>query len=99
MLKLEPIQVIVWTMPDVELIEHLVRTTGLEPSRAARILAEVLALQDETVGQFVRRRHRELQREGFANAEIYGRLADELLGRRFAASDLSERQLRRLVYG
>jgi hypothetical protein len=47
----------------------------------------------------VRRRHRELQAAGRTNAEIFGRIAAELAGRPVAAPALSERQLRRIVYG
>ena len=82
-----------------ELVAHLVRSTGLGHERVARIVAEVIAAHDETVGEFVRRRHRELQGSGLANAQIYPRIGDELAARRFAAPELSERQLRRLVYG
>ena len=85
--------------PDAELVAHLVRSSGLERQRAAHIVSEVIAAHDETVEAFVRRRHRELQATGLANAQIYPRIGEELAGRRFAAPALSERQLRRLVYG
>jgi hypothetical protein len=47
----------------------------------------------------VRRRHRELQREGLANEEIFARIGEEVTARRFRAPQLSARQLRRIVYG
>ena len=63
------------------------------------MVLDVLAYFDETAAEFVRRRHRELRSGGLANAEIFTRIRTELPHRAVAAPDLSERQLRRLVYG
>jgi hypothetical protein len=82
-----------------DLVEHLVRSTPLTPGEARRVVAEVVGYFGEEVPEFVRRRHAELQRRGLTNDAIFGRLADELTSRRFAAPELSPRQLRRLVYG
>lgn len=86
------------TVPD-ELLAHLVRSTALDPGVAARVIDEVVSYFSESATTFVRRRHRELQADGLANAEIYGRIADELASRPVAAPELTERQIRRLVYG
>lgn len=83
----------------LDLVHELSRTTGLPPVVTARVLADVLAYFDETAEQYVRRRHRELQRRGRANEAIFDQIAAELPRRRVAAPDLSHRQLRRLVYG
>ena len=87
--------------PDVvdELVEHLVTTTAMPPGVAARVVAEVTHYFSETVETFVRRRHRELQATGMTNPAIFARLADELGSRRFMAPELTERQLRRTIYG
>jgi hypothetical protein len=82
-----------------DLVEHLVRVAPLTPEQAERVVAEVVAALGETVEEFVQRRHGELQRAGLVNTEIFARLGDELRTRRFAAPGLSQRQLRRLVYG
>ncbi len=82
-----------------ELVEHLCRMTRLAPFEARRVVEEVLAYLSESPAEFITRRHGELQREGYANAEIFQRLAGELEHRRFTAPRLSERQIRRLVYG
>lgn len=82
-----------------DLVEHLVRTTTMPAGAAARVVAEVVHYFSEPVDDFVRRRHRELQGAGLTNPQIFSRLAVELGGRRFAAPELSERQLRRIVYG
>jgi len=82
-----------------DLVEHLVRVAPLTPDQAGRVVSEVVAAMGETVEEYVQRRHRELQRAGLVNTEIFARLDDELRTRRFAAPGLSQRQLRRLVYG
>ena len=85
--------------PPPELIDHLCRHGAADADAAARLLAEVLAFYDETPEAFIRRRHREMQQAGFANAAIYRALLAELPARRFAAAPLSERQIRRAIYG
>ena len=85
--------------PVDELAEQVSRTTGLSADDARRVVADVLAYFTETTEEYVRRRHRELQTYGARNDEIFARLAAELDGRVVAAPGLSERQLRRLVYG
>ncbi len=82
-----------------ELVDHLVRTTPLHRGEAVRVVLDVLAYFDETTEEYVRRRHRELQARGLANAEIFERIAQELPRRAVAPPELSLRQLRRIVYG
>ena len=82
-----------------DLVGHLVQTTQLSAGMAARVVAEVVHHFSEPVEAFVRRRHRELQAGGRANPEIFRQISGELAGRCFAAPELSERQLRRMVYG
>ena len=82
-----------------DLVAHLVRTTDLSATEAARVVADVLAYYDETPDGWVRRRHRELQRQGLTNDVIFERLGREITEQRFRAEPLSARQLRRLVYG
>jgi hypothetical protein len=69
------------------------------PAEVRRVVADVLSYFSEPADAFVRRRHRELQADGLANAEIFTKIAEELAGRRVVAATLSARQLRRLVYG
>ncbi|KNB49427.1 hypothetical protein [Streptomyces caatingaensis] len=82
-----------------DLVDHLVRSTPLQRGEAARVVLDVLAYFDETAEEFVRRRHRELQAGGLANAEIFARISAELPYRAVAPPELSLRQLRRIVYG
>lgn len=85
--------------PHDDLVAHLVRSTPLSPSEAARVVAEVVRYFGEPVPDFVRRRHAELKRRGLTNDQIFSGLDAELAQRRFASPPLSERQLRRIVYG
>jgi hypothetical protein len=82
-----------------DLIEHLGRTTRLEPGEAARVVEEVVAYFSESLEQFVRRRHAELQAEDRRNEAIFELIGEELRARRFAAPPLTSRQIRRLIYG
>lgn len=74
-------------------------TTGLPEPVAARVVADVCAHFSETTEEFVRRRHRELQRRDRRNDEIWPRIAAELAGRTVAPGEVSLRRLRRIVYG
>ncbi len=84
-----------------ELAGFLARTSRLTPDEAKRVLAEVVAqLSAETVEAFVQRRHRELKGlHSQRNAEIYAQIASEVAKRPFATMPLTERQIRRLIYG
>ena len=82
-----------------DLIAYLVRSSRLNRAEAARLVDEVLVFLDETPEQFICRRHRELQREGCPNPEIFERVTAELQRRRFRAPVFSERQIRRIIYG
>lgn len=82
-----------------DLLAHLERITRLTRPELAKVLAEALAYYSESIEEFVARRHRELQADGLKNEAIFEKLAEELRQRRFAAPELSERQLRRLIYG
>ena len=81
-----------------DLVRYLAASTGLPQPTAIRVIADVAAYFDETVEEFVCRRHAELRRRQRKNDEIWPLIAAELGQRRFAAPGLSERQLRRIVY-
>jgi len=81
-----------------DLARYLAASTGLPQATAVRVIADVATYFNETVEEFVRRRHAELQRRQRKNDEIWPLIAAELRQRRFAAPARSERQLRRIVY-
>ncbi len=85
--------------PDPDLVDRIVASTGLSSADAARVVQDVIAFHAESVESYVRRRHAHLKTYGARNNEIFARIATELADRVVAAPDLTERQLRRLVYG
>jgi hypothetical protein len=82
-----------------DLLSHLVGVSRLSRDEAMRLVAEILAYFSEDLEGYVRRRHAELQAEGHPNLLIYRRIARELEARRFPAPLMSERQIRRIIYG
>jgi hypothetical protein len=82
-----------------DLTRYLAASTGLPQPTVVRVIADVVTYFSETVEEFVRRRHAELQQRQRKNDEIWPLIAAELGQRRFAAPAVSERQLRRIVYG
>ncbi|HEX4256235.1 MAG TPA: hypothetical protein VH089_14160 [Streptosporangiaceae bacterium] len=77
----------------------MIATTGLSPATATRVIADVVAYFDETVEEYVRRRHHELRLRQVKNAQIWAAIAGEIGTRKFGAPAMTERQLRRIVYG
>jgi hypothetical protein len=84
---------------DADLISHVAASTGLSAGEASRVVADVVGWYREPVEDYVRRRHGRLKMFGAKNHEIFAQIAAELADRVVAAPDLSERQLRRIVYG
>lgn len=84
---------------DAELIGRIAASTGLSAGEAARVVADVVGWYREPVEDYVRRRHASLRIYGKKNQEIFALIAAELAQRLVAAPGLSERQLRRIVYG
>ncbi len=89
-------------MPTVDresLIRHLSSTCNVAESVLERIVEEIEGSQNETVEEYVRLRHLELQRQGIPNDTAYRVIMRELPSRRFRAPELSARQVRRIIYG
>ena len=84
---------------DPALVDRVAVSTGLAPEVARRVVEDVIAYHAEPVADLVRRRHAQLKATGARNPEIFSQIAEELAGRVVAAPELTERQLRRLVYG
>jgi hypothetical protein len=82
-----------------ELTEHLVGLTATEAAVVERLLREILEYFDEDPETFVRRRHGQLKARGWRNDRIWPQIALEMDGRPFRSRALSQRQLRRIVYG
>ena len=82
-----------------DLVRHVARSTGLDEATASRVVADVMAYFGQTVGEYVIARHENLKSRNRKNDDIWPLIACELKSRRFKADELSERQLRRMVYG
>lgn len=86
-------------MVDPELLARVAGSTGLSAADAERVIDDVLHWYAESAEGYVRRRHAELQLSGVRNEAAFVAIKDELSGRLVRPPQLSERQLRRLVYG
>ena len=84
---------------DTELIQHLANVSGLPTSQLQHLIAEIVSYYSEPLEEYVRKRHHQLQSAGYSNALAFTRIQQEVQERRFPAAKLSERQLRRMVYG
>jgi hypothetical protein len=82
-----------------DLVAHVAATTGLTPAEAARVVGDIVAYYATPVEEVVRQRHADLKTHGAKNPEIFALIATELEHRVVAAPQLSERQLRRMIYG
>ena len=85
--------------PEQEIAARLVELHGLPPDRACAAVREVLDGLAFTVDEYISSRHEELQRAGLSNPTIYSRIRCELAQLRFRAPTLSDRQIRRRIYG
>lgn len=82
-----------------EFAQHLLRIVDIEEKDLEKIVDELVEHWSETTDEFVRRRHRELQRAGVPNRLVYGQIAEELQLRPVRSAPLSVRQVRRIIYG
>ena len=82
-----------------ELQDHISQTYGIPAAQFDRLYEEFAAFFDVTLEEFTRRRHLEMQKDGKRNDQIYAAILQETREMRFAVRDVSERQIRRLVYG
>ncbi len=82
-----------------ELVRHVARSTGLDEATASRVVADVMAYFGQTVEEYVTSRHEDLKTRNRKNDDIWPRITAELRDRRFRAPEVSERQLRRMIYG
>jgi len=85
--------------PPKDLTNHLTAISGLQPPAITRILQEIFAYFDESVEEFILRRHTSLQEIGYTNVEIYNQISTELANHRFPPPTLTQRQIRRIIYG
>lgn len=78
---------------------HLLSIVDIAEPELDKVVSDLLDHWSETLVQFVVRRHKELQRSGMPNRLAYAQIRSEVSSRRFLAEPLSERQVRRILYG
>jgi hypothetical protein len=84
---------------DTELVDRVAGSTGLTRAEATRVIEDVLAWYREPLQDFVRRRHAHHHLYGRRNQQVFALIAEELADRLVAPPELSQRQLRRMIYG
>lgn len=84
---------------ETDLINHLAAITGLEESLLMKITEEVRAWYSKDLATWIRARHEALQRQGLRNQEIFPRLQEEARQTVVRPDELTERQIRRMIYG
>jgi len=78
---------------------YLLEIVDVTERQLDKVIAHLQDHWSETVEEFVVRRHRELQHRGVPNRLAYAQIAADVQSRRFQARSLSERQVRRILYG
>lgn len=89
------------TEPDIQpLIHHLCQSSNLSPPQAQKLVNEVIGYFSQTPEDYIRRRHLEIKQElGLNNPQIFSQIEVELAQLVFAAPALTQRQIRRIIYG
>ncbi len=82
-----------------EFENYLLSSYSLEKNELDRLIEDLSGAFSETVDEFIHKRHIQLQSEGLRNGEIYKILQKEIKTRLFHGPNLSERQIRRVIYG
>lgn len=80
-------------------VQRLQAVCGLSREAAGRAVLEVIDAFAYEVDDFVSTRHAELRARGFDNSGIFEQLRSDLTQLRFKAPPLTDRQLRRRIYG
>ncbi len=82
-----------------EFRRHITSNYGIAESDFERLHEEFLSYFGRTLEEYVLQRHAELQMAGKKNPEIYRLIKEEATARRFGVTGLSERMIRRIIYG
>jgi len=85
--------------PAEALVRRLSTVCGLSSDKASQVVSELLDEMSATVNEYISARHEALQDQGWPNERIYRQIRTDLGRLRFSAPALSERQIRRRIYG
>ena len=78
---------------------YITATYALNENDFDRLLEDFNYYYTLELKEFIRTRHLELKTSGLKNSQIYKQLENEVQERRFKNEALSERQIRRVIYG
>ena len=78
---------------------YVTTTYALNENDFERLLEDINVFYDLEIKDFIRIRHLELKSNGLKNDQIYAFLKKEIEARRFKNGQISERQIRRMIYG
>jgi hypothetical protein len=79
--------------------QYITDSFAIDGKEFDRLLDEIHSYYQLEVKDYVQQRHHQLKKKGLGNTEIYSLIQKEVEKRRFAAEDLSIRQIRRIIYG
>ncbi len=79
--------------------QYILDTFTIGEKEFDRLLDEINEFYNVGINEFIQIRHQELKKEGLLNKTIFAQIKMELEERRFKASELSLRQIRRIIYG
>jgi len=82
----------------IELKERLFHIIPIENIDYNKLYEEILSFFSETEENYLIRRHKELQNDGYKNNEIYPMLSEEITQRLFKGNKLTDRQIKRIIY-
>jgi hypothetical protein len=85
--------------PVEDAVQRLQALCGLPRALAERAVSEVTDAFAYDVDGFISARHSALRAQGLDNRDIFAAIDKELRALRFRAPTMSERQLRRRIYG
>lgn len=84
---------------DEQFKNYLLSSYPVDESLLSHLVEDLGDYFSTEVKDFISQSHQELQKEGLKNDEIYLQIHKQLKERRFAAPELSLRQIRRIIYG
>jgi hypothetical protein len=78
-----------------ERLSHIIPVDNLDINK---LHEEILSFFSESKIDYIKRRHKELQSQGYKNTNIYTIISTEIPNRLFRGQKLSARQLKRIIY-
>lgn len=78
-----------------EMISQIIPSESIDFDK---LYEEIITFFSEPMKNYIKRRHKQLKKEGYKNSNIYQLISKEVKSRLFKGKDLSPRQIKRIVY-